>query len=244
MPRREFLRLSSVAAVGVAVVAFSEGSLFAASGNVDPLLGVGYTPDVPKNGFSVSMADATTVLSPDPTFISRGARVRVIGSASPLKTDGGFGVDAFFPLRGRDKGKLPRFSFWSATSGRPEGTTASGGISFHMPVLATTGIPLVVRRLRPMPNAASRAVPPMEPESTPLTLSLGNVEGPKLQRGVYAIALREQQSDSVPSWSRTMLLNQNGVYTLSGTSVSYVLLQVSYEDVPVPVAPPSPSSRH
>jgi hypothetical protein len=181
------------------------------------------------------MADASTILSPDPAFISRAARVRVVGgvrSKQRLGSDGGVGVDAYFPITGRETGRYPRFSFWSAT-----GDSQSGGTSFRMPVLATTGLSFVVRRIRPSQVRTMNATPPLETEVSPLTLSLGNVDGPKLTRGVYAFAFREEASDNAPSWSRTLLINQNGQYSLSGFSATYMLLQIDYDDEPAAVPP-------
>jgi hypothetical protein len=242
--RREFLKLASVAAVGVAL---SEKNLFSAtSSGVVPLIGVGFAASLPKDGFSVSMADASSILSPDPTFISRAARVSVVGSARSKQrvgSEGGVGVDAYFPITGREAARSPRFSFWSAT-----GDSSSGGrIGFRMPALATTGLSFVVRRIRPTNvKAELNAAPALETEISPITLSLGNVDGPKLTRGVYAFALREEDGDFAPNWNRVSLINQNGQYSLSGTGVTYVLLQVDYDEEQVAAAPPARgrASRH
>ena len=81
IPRREFLRISSAAAMGLAVVAAGEGKLFAAtSSGLVPLMGVGYAPSLPAAGFSIPLASADSILSPDPRFISTGARVAVVGA--------------------------------------------------------------------------------------------------------------------------------------------------------------------
>jgi hypothetical protein len=239
--RRQFLKVASVAAVGVA---FSERRLFAAStSGIVPLLGVGYADRLPEDGFTVPMADASAVLSPDPTFINRGARIAVVGSSRAKQyanTPGGIGVDAYFPITGREAGKLPRFSFWSAS-----GETTTANLSFRMPALATTGLTFVVRRMRPTTGDGDlNAVPVLETETSPLTLSLGNAEGPKLARGVYALAFREENGDSAPSWSRMLLMKQNGKYSLSNaTGVTYLLLQVDYDAEPAAIAPAPPRGR-
>ena len=234
--RREFLKLASVAAVGVA---FSERNLLAATtSGIVPLLGVGYAASLPRDGFSVPMADASTILSPDPTFISRAARVAVVGGARSKQhanSEGGVGMDAYFPITGRDAARYPRFSFWSVA-----GNSQTGPVSFRIPVLATTGLPFVVRRLRPTNvKTALNTIPPLEPETSAVTLSLGSVDGPKLTRGVYAFAFREEAGDSAPSWSRLSLINQKGQYSLTGVGVTYLLLQVDYDNEPAPVAPAS-----
>lgn len=221
------MKLASVAAVGVA---FSERKVFAAMGSgIEPLLSVGYTPSLPQDGFSVPMSDASAILSPDPTFISRAARVTVVGGARArqyLNSAGGIGVDAFFPITGREAAKFPRYSFWSATGNSP-----SGRLAFRMPAVATTGLSFVVRRMRPtVGNGELNAVPALETETSPITLSLGNVAGPKLTRGVYAFAFREEANDGAPSWSRMSLINQKGQYSLAGAGVTYLLLQVDYDE--------------
>jgi hypothetical protein len=240
--RRQFLKIASVAAVGVA---FSERRLFAATtSGIVPLLGVGYTDRLPEDGFTVAMADASSILSPDPAFINRAARITVVGASRAKQyanTPGGIGVDAYFPITGRESGKLPRFSFWSAA-----GDTMTGNVSFRMPALATTGLTFVVRRMRPTTGDGElNTVPALETETSPLTLSLGNADGPKLARGIYALAFREENGDSAPSWNRMLLMKQNGKYSLSNAAgVTYVLLQVDYDADPV--APPSRnrSARH
>lgn len=231
MPRRQFLRISSVAAVGFTVAVLSEGDLFAASPIV-PLIGVGYTASLPKPGFSVRMADASTVVTPDPSFISRRARVSVVGGARQAKggpPDGGIGVDALYPVRGRDFAHYARFRFWSAIGGR-DFDSVSGNVSFRMPAVSTSGISFVARRIHPSGDAAVvKTPPPLENENSAFTLSLGAMPGPNLQQGVYAFAFREDGNDAVNGgWSHVMLSNQNGVYTLSDVSATYLILNISY----------------
>ncbi len=239
--RRQFLKAASVAAVGVA---FSERRLFAASPTgIVPLLGVGYADHLPEDGFTVPMADAASVLSPDPTFINRAARISVAGGSRAKQyatTPGGIGIDAYFPITGRESGKLPRFSFWSAA-----GDSMTGNLSFRMPALATTGLTFVVRRMRPTAgDGALNTVPALETETSPLTLSLGNAAGPKLARGIYALAFREENSDIAPNWNRVLLMKQNGKYSLSNaTGVTYLLLQVDYDQEPAAIAPAPPRNR-
>jgi hypothetical protein len=239
--RRQFLKVASVAAVGVA---FSERRLFAAtSSGIVPLLGVGYADHLPEDGFTVPMADASTVLSPDPTFINRAARISVVGASRAKQyanTPGGIGVDAYFPITGREASKLPRFSFWSAAA-----DSTTGPISFRMPALATTGLTFVVRRMRPTAgDGALNTVPALETETSPLTLSLGNADGPKLARGIYALAFREENGDIAPSWNRMLLMKQNGKYSLSNAAgVTYLLLQVDYDNEPAAIAPAPPRNR-
>ena len=118
-----------------------------------------------------------------------------------------------------------------------------------MPVLATTGLAFVVRRLRPTSvPVALNAKPSLENETSPVTLSLGNMVGPKLNRGIYAFAFREEASDGAPNWNGMKLINAAGKYSLAGANVTYLLLQVELDNEEQAIAAPAPSrnraSRH
>jgi hypothetical protein len=235
IPRREFLRVSSAAALGIAVAAMSERSLFATeSSGIVPLMGVGYAPSLPATGFSVPLIDASSILSPDPHFIGSGARISVVGakrSANHANALGGIGVDALFAVSYRQPEDPAHFRFFSI-SGRQDVDSMSGHISFTMPAPSTTGVPLLVRRERPATNqASSTSVPAIENEASPVTLSLGNAAGPKLTRGVYAFAFREEQSDSMANWSRMSIAPEEGGYIISGATFSYLLLNVDYAEL-------------
>ena len=238
MPRREFLRISSAAAMGFAVVAIGEKKLFAASSSsgIVPLMDVGYAPSLPAAGFSVPLASASSILSPDPRFISSGARVAVVAAKRAVNhanAPGGIAVDALFPVSHRRPEDPLRFSFFSM-NGRPDHDAVSGPLSFTVQVPSTSGVSLMVRRQRPKPDTESAAPSPLEPEVSPLTLSLGNVDGPKLTRGVYVIAFREEERDSMADWRRMSIApTENNGYAISGATFSYLILNVDYADAPV-----------
>jgi hypothetical protein len=233
IPRREFLRITSAAAMGLAVVAVGERNLFAASASgILPLMDVGYAPSLPAAGYSVPLVSASSILSPDPHFISSGARVEVIRAmraASHRNAPGGIAVDAFFPVSHRRPDDPLRFGFFSM-NGRADGDAVSGPLSFTVQVPSTTGVSLVVRRQRPVATAATADQPPLEPEVTPLTLSLGNVAGPKLTRGVYVLAFREEEGDSMADWRRMAIAPADNSYVISGATFSYLILHVDYAD--------------
>jgi len=236
--RREFLRISSVAAIGVSVVSLSERNLFAvSSAALVPLMDVGYAPSLPLPGSSVPLASAASILSPDPRFISSGARVAVAGArraANHANAPGGIGVDALFVTNYRQPNNPTHFRFFSV-SGRPDGDAISGQLSFNMPVPLTSGVTLMVKRQRPSTSPELTTPPPTEPEVTPLTLSLGNVAGPKLTRGVYVLAFREEATDSMPSnWNRLTLAPADGSYYIAGATFSYLILSVDYADAASP----------
>ena len=230
IPRREFLRISSVAALGVAVVAVSEGKLFAASSSgVVPLMDVGYAPSLPMAGYSVPLASASSILSPDPHFIGSGARISVVGArraASHANAPGGIAVDALFQVSHRNPEDPMHFRFFSANA-----DSISAPLGFTIQAPATNGVSFLVRRQRPTNLPSSESAPPIEAEASPLTLSLGNVTGPKLTRGVYAFAFREEDGDSMANWDRMALAPvDGGGYLISGATFTYLLLNVDYAD--------------
>jgi len=235
IPRREFLRISSAAAMGAAVVAFSEQNLFAAgSSGIVPLMDVGYAPSLPAAGYSIPLASAGSILSPDPRFISSGARVAVVGAkraARHANAPGGIAVDALFSVSHRQPDDPLRFNFFSV-SGRPDHDAVSGPLAFTVQVPSTTGVSFTVRRQRPTSQTETSAQPPLEPEISPLTLSLGNVAGPKLARGVYVLAFREDESDSMADWRRMAIVPTENGYDISGATFSYLMLNVDYADAP------------
>ena len=250
IPRREFLRLSSVAAIGVAVASISERKAFAAAtdSGIVPLMSVGYAPSLPLAGYSIPLASADSILSPDPRFISTGAHISIVGSkraGSHANVPGGIGVDALFPVNHRQPEDPARFRFFSI-SGRPDNDSISGPVSFTMPVLSTSGVSLLVRRQRPaLAQATPSATPPaLESEVSPITLSLGNVAGPKLTRGVYAFAFREEESDSMSNWGRLSIAPSGDGYIIPGATFSYLLLNVDYAEQAAAAPDRRRASRH
>lgn len=249
IPRREFLRISSVAALGVAVVAVSERNVFAGSSSgIIPLMDVGYAPSLPLPGYSVPLASAASILSPDPRFISTGARVSMVGArraANHANAPGGIGVDALFATNHRQPDDLTHFRFFSL-AGRPDGDSISGQIGFNMPVPSTSGVTLMVKRQRVLVSSEASTTPPaLESEVSPLTLSLGNVAGPKLTRGVYVLAFREEAGDSMSNWSRlTLAPSENNGYYVAGATFSYLILNVDYAPAAEAIPDRRRSARH
>ena len=247
LARREFLRISSTAVIGIADSGFlNPKALLAAataSSAFQPLLSIGFAPSLPEVGSSVVLGSADSLLMPDPLFISRGARVTVHGSGRAPKqknAPGSLFLDAVFPAKSGAAADDRRFRFWSM-SGRNDSDSFSGNVSFNVPVLATTGLSFLARYKRPaiVTEAASNTPPPLEQDNAPFTLSLGGVAGPKLQRGVYVVALRESADESSPNWSRLRVANNNGSIGLSGASFAYVILEVAYGEV----SPANPGRR-
>lgn len=228
VPRRQFLKATSAAAVGFAAAGlFRPESLLAAGAPVVlPLLGVGFTPDElgPKGA---RLVDATDVSSGDPTFLSRGARL-TIASFSPLpsrskRSAPGAAIDAIFPVYGQSAEKYPRFQAWCYRA--KESGVEAGATSFTMPVTATDGIQLVVRPLA-APGADAAAA-----TQSPFSLSLGSRNGTyKLQKGTYVVAFREEtEGGGAPLWQRLTLVRHNEhEIVVPGAHFSYVVVSVDY----------------
>lgn len=232
MDRRNFLRTSSTAAIGFALLAAIPQRLAAASANnpFNPLLGVGYADALPPFGSSVRLTDASRVLTPDPTFISRRARVKIAGmhrGDDYRGTAGGLAVDALFPILGRTPANYPRFRFW-CLSGRESLDVLSAPVAFTIAVPATSGINFIARRLKPGNVAEATTPPALETDSGAFTLSLGNVAGPKLQRGVYTIALGESPSDRLTDWGAFTLAGQQYDWNIPGAPFAYLILKIDY----------------
>jgi hypothetical protein len=222
MDRRRFL---STTAIGITGLALAHKDAFAAAGGgLSPLLSIGFAPALPAAGTSVRLADAASLYLPDPSFLSSGARVAVAGSARGAKhlgEPGGVAVDAAMPLLGRAPA---RFRFWSAA-----GNGASGNLSFTVPVVATSGIDFVARRMKASTKKEETATTaPADVDPVPFTLSLGSAPGPKLQRGVYVVALRESASDVLTDWSRFGIAAEGGAYSIPGAGFAYVILKIDY----------------
>jgi hypothetical protein len=216
MDRRSFL---SRTLAGVAAFALTNKYAFAASSTgFSPLMSIGFAPALPPGGASVRLADALSLLLPDPTFLSHGARVSVAGSARAAKhaaDPGGVAVDAVMSKR---------FRFWSAAQ-----SGASGNLSFTVPVTATSGIDFIARRMKQSTKKDETATAaPADVDPTPFTLSLGSVAGPKLQRGVYVVALRESAGEVIADWTRYAIAANGGTFSIPGADFAWVILKIDY----------------
>lgn len=229
--RREFLKTGSAAALGLTVFAVSPGRIFASEPDgrgMAPLLGVGYASSVPEPGGAVRLIPADYALAGDPTFISRGARVAIRSSSRAVREHrqrGGVAIDVTHPAFGYAPEKYPRFRAWSYLKDENDVDNVAGPIAFTVPVTATQGLQLVVRRV---------SINPDEPASeAPLSLTLGSASGEmKLQRGLYVVAFREGPGDSIPSWSSHSVSSEGGQLVVNTTMFSYAVLTVDFADQP------------
>jgi len=203
--RRDFLRYSSTAAAGFAIAAMSQSALFGAQQNgIVPLLSVGYAPELPRT--SVRLSNASRILSPDPTFLSRDVRVSIRGGrrAEKVRKDqGGVAVDVI-------SASGNAIFFWSANrfdAGR------SGSIVLQTG--ATNGVSFSVKNLA----AKTESI---------LTLGLLSRSDPRLRRGVYVVAVRENPADAAPDWSRFDLVRDGDHFVIPNAPVSHAILSVDY----------------
>lgn len=230
LPRREFLRLSLVAAAGAAASGAVPLSLLgAASGSaVDPVLSVGYGSGAPENDQAVRLGDAGGLLSGDVEFLRRSVLVTIGGFARGSKQRGvptGHEVDAIFPAHGYTPEKYPRFRAWLTVNETDDAISTVA--RFVLPVSSDGGAQFVVRRLA---SQAQKSAAPVWQESL-LRLGLGVDSGVlKLQRGIYVVAFRDTAGDNVPNWSSYRLVRQGGALTIPSAPFSYVLLTVDYAE--------------
>ena len=238
IPRREFLRLSATAAVGVAASGLIDPArLLAATTDTLPLLSIGYTGNIPESGGRAALSAASAMLMPDPVFLRRGAQIAIVGAGTARSgmTEGGIELDAIYPVRSKTPDQYPRFMAWKMEV-QGETRILSSGIRFTMPVTATDGVKLLLHRTSSAPADRTKATPPDAKQSSEVVLSFGSGSGAKLQRGVYILALRESVVDQMPSWSRLAVQNKNGTFTVEGLSTSYIVLTVDYvsDEAPAP----------
>jgi hypothetical protein len=240
LARREFLRISSTAVIGIAATGLINPKALLAATTAEaaafqPLLSIGYAPTMTWGDGTMALTSADRNLTPDPLFLARGARVTVLGSnRSPNQKNapGSLYLDAIFQANTGAASDNSRFGFWSV-AGHSVRDSFSNKVSFFVPVMATTGLSLLARHGRPRVVSAppSSEMPALEQDNTPFTLSLGGVPGPKLQAGVYVIALREAADEaSAPNWDRLSITKDGGKVTIEGATFAYVILTVDYGD--------------
>ena len=228
LPRREFLRISSVVVAGTAAAGLIDGSpllaAIRAASPLLPLLSVGYVDSVPEDGSPARLRYAADLASGDPGFIRSSARIAIssyVRNANFRGQDGGFEVDAIFPVLNYEPERYPRFRSWMAVeNGGVEST--SPGARFTIPVTSTGGAQFVVKRLRigSQPSTSDEAL---------LPLSIGVESGTiKLQRGVYVVAFRESLGEAEPNWYGLTIRSTNGALSIPDAGFSYVIITVDY----------------
>lgn len=239
MPRRDFLKLGSLTTLGVIAGTLPMRVLRAAPLNAgspesEPLLSVGYAEKAPQDGESVRLQAGSAMLDGDPVFLSRGARLAFQPFTRAIKygdsLGGGMAVDVVFPVNGYTSDILPRFRACSFV-GREGSDALSGRINFDVPVTATGGVQLVVRRMNPEVAETAANLPRggagIGESAAPLVLGFGS-RNAKLQRGVYVIGVRETADDRATSWGSLRLTQQKGSLLLEPAPFTYAVMTVDY----------------
>ena len=199
LDRRDFLLISSVAAVGIATVGVSAGPLnpLVRVDGVDPILSVGFAAVD-----AVRTVSAETLRFGDASF-AHAARLTVHGlwRAESQAAAQAVHVSAFYP-NGSDRRP---FMAWSS------GASTAPRVSFTMNFAGQESMALGIERERLVSSRfrrsrfgrvlASKDVPDAAviERSGGLT-TFGNA-GMKLRQGTYFFALRSAKSDRTPDWA-------------------------------------------
>jgi hypothetical protein len=226
MRRRDFLRLSSVAAVGVAASAFADDAVQSITESLMPrplpLMGVGYWNGTFAEPSSHRLVNAEHLSSGDRAFIKSGARVRIAGfwrapqhENEPLTV----GVNVHFAVAGAPDGRAPFIAWASVSPARTAGPT-----TFTVPVDALNPIELSVDTATRVASSGPlhRDLPQPTRAESFLRIGTGGDDIAKLRRGVYFVAVRESSKDPRPDWSSIhVVAPKDGVLSPKGSGPLY-----------------------
>jgi hypothetical protein len=230
-PRRDFLKLSSLAIAGLASAGAMPILAAPFSQRVSrSLISIGFASAEPQGDELVRLAPAERLLAGDPVFLSRDALVTIRSSARALKSSGesrGAAIDVVYPALGYQPDQYPVYRAWSCRV-EDGGVQSSGSVAF-VPVDGTQGLQLSLSNFLPesVPETAETILQPTSDEK--ITLSLGsNFTSPKLRRGVYVIAYRDADGGAIPSWSSSVLARRGNELVIVDAAFSYVVIRVDY----------------
>lgn len=247
MRRRDFLRLSSVAAVGVAASAFADDAVQSITETLMPrplpLMGVGYWNGTFAEPSSHRLVNAEHLSSGDHAFRGAGARLRIAGFwRAPQHQDEPLtvGVNVHFPVAGAPDGRAPFIAWASVSPARSASPTA-----FTVPVDGSNPIELSVDSAvrGNAANAGHRELPAPARTESFVRIGTSGDDVAKLRCGVYFVAVRESAKDPRPDWTsihvvapKDGFLSPNGsgplvAETLFGrrpVPFSYVVLTADY----------------
>ena len=202
MRRRDFLRLSSVAAVGVAASAFADDAVQSITQSLMPrplpLMGVGYWNGTFAEPSSHRLVNAEHLSSGDRAFSDAGARLRIAGfwrAPQPEHEPLTVGVNVHFPVAGAPDGRAPFIAWASASPARTVNPTA-----FTFPVDGSNPIELSVDTAVRAKAVVHSQLPEAAREESFVRIGTSG-EVAKLRRGVYFVAVRESSKDPRPDWS-------------------------------------------
>lgn len=214
--RREFVVGGATA---VAALAASTPSLFAAEQKArQALISVGYltpSPSFTRRALRAPMSfqSAEGVLTGDPAFFSRGARIRVSGVHADR--DHALSIDVLYSVPELGK-KVPYFAW----------TSGGNGVAFNAPVEVMTTLDMQVERR--VGTGGSAVI-----ERGVLSFTaLSARDSYKLNPGTYALAFRNA-GEAEPDW-RSIRMDKGTLLTeslgqLSPVKFNYLLLNVDYQ---------------
>jgi hypothetical protein len=232
--RREFLRISSSAALAVAASGLVDShSIFAATSNA-PLLAIGYGDTYPAAGRTVRLGPVAANMGGDPTFLSRGARLSLLGFGRAEQYAGAPGGMAFcpiFPVLSKTPENYPLFHAWSYCGDGSGGDTFGGPITFRMPVTAKDGVQFAISRTgsKVSKRRITGTVPPPAEERSIVSLGVNSGGDAALRGGVYVFAFRESAADREPAWSQYVVRCCDGALSVPNLNVSYLVMLVDYD---------------
>lgn len=236
MHRRDFVRLSSATLVAAAATSFVPGGIdtIRGTGGMNPLLSVGFTESVAREGFPVVAANSLPAGDTRMARIDAGVTVHGLRRHAASKSDRIVHVNALFPL---GEATVPYLA-WSETNAR------TARAKFVVPVADQLTLAIDRRRQHNFKGVPSADVhrylygksPAGEIPQVELSedgkgmcvLAVGGT-GPKLRRGTYFLALRDSKWDRKPDWASMSVDPQTLTLTRFGQPVDLDYLVVSVD---------------
>jgi hypothetical protein len=225
-PRRDFLKISSVALAGLAGSTIPAMAFGALRRLPTSLLSAGYAAAEPEANAVVWLTPAERLLTGDIGFLSRDAQVTVRSSraAAPDGKLRGAMIDVVFPALGYQPESYPTYRAWSVREDQ-YARHASAPVSFRVPIEATSGLRLVFTHMNEDNSAKTDASLPQQPDAM-MRLSLGSSsDSPKLRRGIYVVAYGEP---AVANWSVVPITRKGKDIVVPDARFSYVVLSIDY----------------
>lgn len=225
LQRREFLVLGSAAMVGLAATDLHSDVLTSIAATPMPLLSVGFwngnidelRHESERPSYRAVVA-ADRLVAADSSLVREGARVTVLGfwrgeaNRQPLS----LALNAPYPL-GNSGEKTDYFPWTWSPNARVSNTAR-----FDIPV--GDRLDLVIERREKAPAGSLRqrlglaSGPMIRTESAAMSPVTGS-RGLKLRRGVYFFAIRENDSERLPSWGSMRVATGAGALEPNGTGV-------------------------
>jgi hypothetical protein len=227
LARRDFLRLGSFAVIGLAGGTWP---FLAYGADSTSLLSVGYVDAEPEEGTLLWLKPAERLLAGDPAFLARDARVTILSSSrtAQKRRYKGTAIDVVYPVHGYQPKAYPIYRAWSCRDNE-SGPTVSAPVAFGVPIVADCGLRLLLTHFKPGENADVVDGTPIASDDS-VQLSTGSASGdPKLRRGVYVVACREQSGRSNPNWSSIAITRRDGAVVVAHRErSSHLILRIDY----------------